>query len=139
MIQALYACISGPAGAPRDWATDRLLHHPRARLMPTRPTADGRSTVDVFDLDGYIGSRAPYFAANDFYEVEIGREEFRFGNICHVLSAYESRRTPDGPPFGRGINSFQLWWDGTRWWVMSALWDNERPGLTLPPNLDRTA
>ena len=33
------------------------------------------------------------------------------------------------------INNIQLFWDGSRWWVMSILWDNERPGLRLPPEL----
>ena len=36
------------------------------------------------------------------------------------------------PPFGRGINSIQLFHDGDRWWVVSVLWDNERPGNPLP-------
>jgi hypothetical protein len=135
MIRAAYAAISGPAGVPRDWATDRLLHHPGARLMPTRPAAGGGSTIEVFDMEGYITSRTPYFASTDFYEVEVARQEFRFGNIASVLSSYESRHAPDGPPFGRGVNCFQLWWDGTRWWVMSILWDNEREGVRLPREL----
>lgn len=135
MIAGLYRSISGPAGAPRDWAAERILLHPGARLMPTRPLPDGGSVVDVFDLDGYIASRTPFFAAGDFYEVEIGRQEWRFGNIAHVLSAYEGRRAPDGPAFFRGVNSLQLFWDGTRWWVMSIFWDNEREGVTVPPEL----
>ena len=137
MIRAAYAAISGPAGAPRDWATDRLLHHPGARLMPTRPASGGGSTIEVFDIEGYIASRTPYFASTDFHEVEIARQEFRFGNIASVLSSYESRHTPDGPPFGRGVNCFQFWWDGTRWWVMSILWDNEREAVFLPPELEK--
>jgi hypothetical protein len=135
MVRAAYACISGPANAPRDWVTDRLLFHAGARLMPTRPAADETSTVEVFALDEYIESRAPYFEANGFYEVEIARQEFRFGNIASVLSAYESRHEPDGPPFMRGLNSFQFWWDGTRWWIMAVLWDNERKEVRLPAPL----
>lgn len=135
IIHAMYAAISGPAGAPRDWAVDRLVHHPGARLMPTRPTPDGGGTIDVFSVEQYVESRTPIFAANDFYEVEVARREFRFGNIAQVVSVYESRRTPDGPPFTRGINSIQFFWDGTRWWVMSILWDNERAGVEIPPAL----
>jgi hypothetical protein len=135
MIHAAYACISGLRGVPRDWATYRSLYHSTARLMPTQPTPGGASTVEVFDVEGYIASRTPYFVTNDFFEVEIARQEIRFGNITTVLSAYESRRTSEGPPFMRGLNSFQLWWDGTRWWIMAVLWDNEREGLTLPAEL----
>lgn len=136
IIHALYRSISGPAGGPRDWDTDRLLHHPRALLMPTRPAPEGKSTVEMLSFDGYIESRSPYFAANDFFEVEVRRQEFRFGNIASVLSSYESRHRADGPPFGRGVNCFQFWWDGERWWVMSTIWDNERAGVCLPAELD---
>lgn len=135
VVATLYRSISGPAGVPRDWDTERALLHPEARLMPTRPLPDGGAAVDVFDLDGYIASRTPFFAAGDFYEVEIGRREWRFGSIAHVLSAYEGRRTPDGPAFFRGVNSIQLFWDGARWWVMAICWDNERDGVALPPDL----
>lgn len=91
----------------------------------------------MMSLEDYVESRTRFFEANDFFEVEIGRQEFRFGNIASVLSSYESRRTADGPPFGRGVNSFQFWWDGDRWWVMSTIWDNEREGVRLPDSLVR--
>jgi hypothetical protein len=32
----------------------------------------------------------------------------------------------------RGINSIQLFNDGTRWWVVNIFWDSERQGLTIP-------
>jgi hypothetical protein len=131
IVKALYEVISGPAGS-RDWERQATLLHPAARLMPTRPEDDG-AVVDVFDAAGYIASRSPFFAANSFYETEIAHRVQRFGNVAHVWSAYESRRSPEDPaPFMRGINSIQLFHDGDRWWVLSVLWDNERPGNPLP-------
>jgi hypothetical protein len=57
----------------------------------------------------------------------------RFGSIAHVFSTYESRHTAqDSVPFTHGINSIQLFFDGTRWWVVTVFWDAERPGLTIP-------
>jgi hypothetical protein len=132
VVRALYEVISGPAGAPRDWSRERALLHPGARLIPTRLSPDGRPLADVFDLDGYIASRSPMFEKDAFFESEIARETFVFGNIAHVLSAYELRRAPGEPPFLRGINSIQLFHDGRRWWVLSIAWDNERPGNPLP-------
>jgi hypothetical protein len=50
-----------------------------------------------------------------------------------VFSTYESRHTAqDSVPFTRGINSIQLFFDGTRWWLVTVFWDAERPGLTIP-------
>jgi hypothetical protein len=132
VIRAMYEVISGPAG-PRDWERERTLFAPGAQLMPARPGQDGGPPiVDVLDLDGFIASRSPYFAANDFYEIEVARRVERFGNIAHAWSTYESRRALDEPPFMRGINSIQLFHDGQRWWVLSVLWDNERTGNPIP-------
>ena len=36
VVDAMYACISGPAG-PRDWATQREIFHPDSRQARTRP------------------------------------------------------------------------------------------------------
>ncbi len=136
IIKALYESISGPAGAPRQWDRDRALYAPGALLIPMRlPTVrkDGLGAAEILDFDGYVKSRTPFFAANSFYEVEIARREFHFGAMAHVLSVYEGRDAPNGNLIKRGINSIQLYHDGSRWWVASIMWDNERDGVTLPP------
>jgi len=68
----------------------------------------------------------------------VGNERLAFvargdsGNIAQVFSTYESRHTKDAEPFQRGINSFQLLFDGHRWWVVTIYWQGERPGLPIP-------
>ena len=79
------------------------------------------------------GFCAASFMQNGFFEREIGRTMDRFGNVLHVFSAYDSKREADDPkPFARGINSFQLWWDGSRWWVVTIFWQGESPGTPIP-------
>lgn len=75
----------------------------------------------------------PFLAEADFYEVETARTIRVFGNMGHVWSVYEARRAPADPVAERrGINSIQVYRDHTgRWWVLSMVWDNERPGLTV--------
>jgi len=130
LIAAVYACISGPAGAPRDWARFRYLQHPRALSLRTVVDPEGRPRAEIFDVDGYIANVEPFFAANDFYEVEIAHRIERFGQIAHAWSLYEARPAPGSPTLlKRGANSIQFFNDGVRWWVMSTIWDNEREGL----------
>ena len=53
--------------------------------------------------------------------------------MTHVFSTYESRRAAtDEAPFARGINSIQLFDDGTRWWIISVYWQGETPTIPLP-------
>ncbi|HKH43404.1 MAG TPA: hypothetical protein VKM72_01940 [Thermoanaerobaculia bacterium] len=131
LITTLYETITGPAG-PRDWDRERHIFAPSARLMPTRFAEDGSHSIQILDNEGYITSRTPFFQKTSFYEKEVSRREERFGKIAHVWSAYEGRYTPDGEVVLRGVNSFQLYHDGDRWWVVSMLWDNERTGIPLP-------
>jgi hypothetical protein len=136
IIRAMYESISGKKGEPRQWERDRALHHPKALLIPARQ-APGGPAAGVFDMDGFIASREGFLASTDFYEVEIGRREFRFGAIANVLSSYEARTAPApaGKVLRKGVNSIQLMHDGERWWILSTLWDNEREGVALPKDL----
>ena len=132
IVEALYASISGPAGALRDWDTFRRLHLPGARALRTVVDADGRPRAETFDVEGYIANVEPFFAANDFHEVEIAQRIERFGQVAHVWSRYEARPAPDSPVLlKRGANSIQLFNDGVRWWIASTVWDNEREGVTF--------
>jgi hypothetical protein len=131
VVRALYENLSGPAG-PRPWDRVRALYADEARLMVVRRLTDGDVALDVFDLDAYAASRAPFFAANSFYETEVARRVERFGSLAHVFSTYESRREPDTAPFMRGINSIQLVWQRERWWVLSVLWQQEATDVRIP-------
>jgi len=66
---------------------------------------------------------APVMARMGFFEREIGRTGESFNGIAQVFSAYESRYAlADAQPFERGINSIQLYNDGTRWYIVSVFW-----------------
>jgi len=134
MVREVYACISGPAGAPRDWTRFRELHHPLARSLRTVVGDDGRTHAAIFDVEAYIADVAPRFACMDFHEIEIEQRIERFGQVAHVWSRYEARARPDSPELlKRGANSIQLCHEQGRWWVFSTVWDNEREGVVLEP------
>ncbi len=136
IVAAAYDVISGPAGKKRDWKRERSLFISGARLIPTAVDA-GRNDVDlapqVLDVDAYIARVESYFATTGFYEKEVARRVEQFGQIAHVWSTYESRHDPnDAKPFMRGINSIQLFNDGSRWWILSIYWQHESPQHAIP-------
>ncbi len=133
IIKQMYATISGPAGAERDWDRMRSLYYPGADLVRTGTDDGGVPWALVMDVEAYIRDVTPMFQETAFYEVEIARRSEQFGNIAHVFSTYEARSAPDDKkPFKRGINSIQLYNDGSRWWIVNMLWDNECEGNRLP-------
>lgn len=133
IVHALYDVISGPAGQPRNWDRFRSLFHPQARMIPVgkRPV-DAKTGARVLTADDYIQSVGPYFEKNSFFEREVADKREQFAHIAHVFSTYESRHAKDEKPFQRGINSFQLYNDGARWWIMNVMWDAETPENPIP-------
>lgn len=130
LVPAIYACISGAAGAARDWDRFRALHRPEARSLRTVIDADGNPRAESFGVEEYIANVSPFFAENAFFEVETASRIERFGQVAHVWSRYVARPAPDSAiVLKRGANSIQLFHDGHRWWVVSTIWDNERDGL----------
>jgi hypothetical protein len=133
ILRALYDVISGPAGQRRNWDRMRSLFVPGARLIPTGRRADGTRSMQVWSVDQYISTVGPRLEEGGFFERELARRTERFGNIVHAFSTYDSKRAASDPqPFARGINSIQLWNDGTRWWVVSIFWEGERPDNPIP-------
>ena len=126
-IDEMYAMISGPAG-PRDWSRQENCFLPEARQVRTWVDDEGRAAKRAMSLDDYSLDTTPFFAANAFYEVEVSRRIDFFGNIAHVWSSYEARRSPDDADVERrGINSIQLFKDTDRGWrIIHMIWDNER-------------
>ncbi|MBT8397101.1 MAG: hypothetical protein HKO65_16030 [Gemmatimonadetes bacterium] len=133
IIAAVYDVISGPAGQARDWDRWRSLFLPEARLIAVAQAPDGAGNHRVMTPDDYVQLSGAFLEENGFFESEIGRTQEDFGPVVHLFSAYQSKRTlEDAEPFARGINSFQLWNDGSRWWVLTVFWTSERPDLPIP-------
>ncbi|MCL4523485.1 MAG: hypothetical protein M1453_13860 [Acidobacteria bacterium] len=133
IIAALYDVISGPVGQKRDWDRFRSLFAPGARLIPTgRNPQTGEFRAVTLDPEGYITRSSAFLERDGFSEKEIARRSERFGNIVHAFSTYEGRRAADPAPFVRGINSIQLFSDGTRWWIVTVFWQAESPETPLP-------
>jgi len=132
LIAEFYDTVSGAAG-PRDWSREREIFHPAARLMRTGVDEQGTPWIRVMNVDDYIEDTAPFFAANDFYEIEVARDVDRFGNVAQVRSVYEARRSPDDAQIiKRGVNSIQLFHREGRWWISAMIWRREGRDVRIP-------
>ena len=132
IIAATYDVISGPAG-DRDWDRFRSLFIPEARLIPVDAgPSGGTARYRVYSVEDYVNRAGGSFKQKGFFESEVSRKQEQFGHIAHVFSTYESRRVKGEKPFARGINSFSLFNDGQRWWVVQIMWDAESPTQPIP-------
>lgn len=132
IITALYDANTVLVDQKRDADRFRSLFVPGARLMPTFRPPNGRSVIAIQTVDDYVRLASSGQPRHGFREREIARTSEAFGNIMQVFSTYEGRRDSTDTHPNRGINSIQLFNDGTRWWVVGVLWDNERPEKPIP-------
>jgi pimeloyl-ACP methyl ester carboxylesterase len=131
LINALYESISFPEGEKPDLERLKSLFFPNAPFI--RITPEGPNTMDLNSFVASFSDRVSSGALKSFYEAEISRKTQSFGGIAHVFSTYnKGMNTTDPKSLGRGINSIQLFHDGSRWWACSITWEDERINNPIP-------
>ena len=133
IIETLYGVISGDKGEERDWELFRYLYQDGAQMIPSGMAKDSTYHLRYSDPEDYIENSGKWLLENGFHEEEIHRSVQQFGNIAQVFSTYHCFHTKkDKEPFMRGINSIQLIFDGTRWWVVNIYWAQESESNPIP-------
>jgi hypothetical protein len=135
IVKASYETISGGVGVPRQWGRDRTLFDPNSRSVAVRVDAKTGAVKTHGTTEQEFADEADASIAKDgFTERELKHVIKRFGNVATVLSSYEGT-VASGKVITRGVNIFQLYFDGKRWWNLSMVWDEERPGNPIPAEL----
>lgn len=134
LTKAYYEIISGPIGEQRDFERLRNLFHPTATFTYTYwSEEDNEAKLIQFDFDGYL-EKLDYLDKKGFYEEEITSKTERFGSVIHVMSSYRFWME-DKTAEGRGVTSYQYFFDGNRYWVMSMFWQMESDQFPIPQSL----
>jgi hypothetical protein len=130
IIAEMYDSICFEPEERPDWNRQAAIFALDARMV--RVNDDG---IFEFDLEEY---RVDFERMIDngtmpsFWEGEIWRETRDFGDVAHVLSAYETRHTRAGEVVNRGVNSIQLYRRGDRWWISAMIWRREGREFQIP-------
>ncbi|GAB2896755.1 hypothetical protein ACCI51_04995 [Microbulbifer echini] len=140
LLTQLYDLVSGPEYFKRNWQEQLELFTPYAKMIRTSVDRQGNPQALVMDIQDYPENFQQLVQGAAFYEVETHSVIESFGNIAHAFSTYEAWRDSDKTQFiKRGINSIQLYNDGRSWKIVNMIWDDERPGLTIPPKYNSVA
>jgi hypothetical protein len=127
ILREMYEVISFAEGGEPDWERMKAVFHSQARF--TRITPEGTDYLDLESFQAMAIEMLDCGVYTCFFEEEIARRAQVFGSLAHVLSAYETKCSPNASScLARGVNSIQLLWSGSSWQVLSLLWDEAAPG-----------
>jgi CubicO group peptidase (beta-lactamase class C family) len=136
IVRADYDSISGGVGVPRQWARDLTLYDPNARYISVyREPKTGQLTPWTPTQPEYADEADAHAVRVGFIERELAHKTYRFGNIATVLSSFEGKEQSTGKVLYRGVNIYQLYFDGKRWWISSSACDGEHNINPIPPEL----
>ena len=136
LVHALYETVTRRPGEPFDWARQRTLFLPTARMIPNPEQTGGDFRVlTVEEFIAWIDAGTTVGGPNDpgFQEEEIATRIERYGDIAHAFSTYQKHFYGSDQILGRGINAIQMIRRDGRWWVTQIIWDEESGAGPLPP------
>lgn len=128
IMKAYYDVVTIKKGEKISHERDSLLHIPGALVGNVVAEKNNRVSLSYNSLKDWHKISDPQVEKTGFYEAEIGRKVEIFGGVYHVWSTYESRYESAGKVIDRGINSIELYFDGNRFWIITWVFDAERPG-----------
>ena len=132
IIKAFYDVVTVKKGDKISFGRDSLLHVPEAIVGITKKGKDGKMKLQMISLKQFHQESDVSLEKDGFFEKELSRKVEKFGSIYQVWSTYETKNSADGPLLQRGINSIQLFFDGTRFWILSWVAEDESKEQPIP-------
>lgn len=129
IVNEVLETISGDSTVTRDVEKLRMLFTADATLRTLAMAPDGSRQLRTFNLEEFARIVRDYYSGTNFYEYELKKTVNEYNGIAQVFQGYEVKG-PRGTE--QGINSYQLYFDGERWWITSILWVSDRNGIALP-------
>ena len=123
--------MDGRMPGERPYTLMDYFDHARKDESASLPYGQGKLIIKAMSPEEYIQlfqSRIP----TGFFERELHHTSEEYGTVAHRFSTYETKEKKDGPVTNRGINSIQLFYDGTRYYVINIFWCAESMGFALP-------
>jgi hypothetical protein len=130
VIAEMYESVCFEPGTRPDWRRQPEIFAPGARMI--RVNDEGVFEFDLASFQANFEAMIDSGVLPSFWEGELWRETHRFGEVAHVLSAYETRQTRHGAPLNRGVNSIQLFERDGRWWICAMIWRREGRSVLIP-------
>jgi len=129
IVNEVLKLISGEKGVARNWDDFRNLFTPNAQFTVLNHGENGVNNYITYSLEEFVRIGKKFYENDGFIEYELKKTVNEYNGIAHVFQSYYAKELDNEE---EGINSFQLIFDGERWWITSLLWTSDRNGIKIP-------
>lgn len=126
--------ISCDIGEEKNWDEYRNLFLPTAQKYSINRKAPPGRQIRSINLEQFVRYGREAYPKDGFNEIVIGTTVNEFNGIANVFQAFYCKNLT-GTYEARGVNSFQLIYEGNRWWIASTTFTNESEEEKLPNDL----
>jgi hypothetical protein len=119
IIHAMYQTISAGPGEQRNWQRFRELFFDNAEMLISMQSSQF-SGIIASDIDTIITQTDAAYGKTGFHEIELEQKVIKYGAMASVYSSFAVKlKANDTKALMKGLNHFQLLFDGDRWWIIS--------------------
>lgn len=131
ILNEMLYIISAEKGESRDLEALRNLFLPEATFAVLSSDTTEPRYFEMVNLDEFIQSLEDEYYKNGFEESELGKVVHEFNGIASVFQSFYGKDS-EGNQL-KGINSIQLVYKESRWWIAHTLWTFETDDIKIPP------
>ncbi len=130
IVKEVLKIISGEKGKKRNWNDFRKLFLPTAYFIVLNNNDSTPRPIDTSTLEQFIGSMNDDYYNNGYLEFEISKIVNEYNGIANVFQTFYGKDSENREE--KGINSYQLVYFNSRWWIANILWTGDNNGVKVP-------
>jgi len=131
IVNKMLDMLSGEKGKIRDWNALSNLFLPTATFTClNHPNDSMPKAVETISLTEFIQLLHDEYYENGYLEYETGSVINQYNGIATVFQGFYGKDSEGKEE--RGINTYQLVFFDSRWWIASVLWTTASNGVAIP-------
>lgn len=117
LVERLLQCVSSEPGGTKQWNSFKALCAADARIAVLVQSPGQPPVLRSYSVDDFVQTMSK--SNRPFQEKQLKIDVRSFNNMATVWQPYELKAQHETRT---GVNTYQLYSDGTRWYVHSLLW-----------------
>jgi hypothetical protein len=127
-VSETYRIITGEPKKKKNWEAFRQLFSAQAQIS-ILVHEDGENHFENFTLEEFVRLGMNFYDNKEFEQFPLKTTVNEYNDIATIFQSYRAKE--EGAE-DEGVNTYQLYFDGKRWWIVSLLWTDNTNGVQLP-------